>query len=390
MGRGPMTAGDAFLDLVAHIYDAAVDSDAWAEVLPRIARAVDADGGLIGYITPARGRTAVQLSTAIGDETFHHLWQEFESFDPWYDRSGRLPMGTIALGQNVIPWEELRTTEVHRAILHPAGLDDILVNIVGNHQEGDDYVTLHRRRVRGPFTRREARVLEALSPHLIRAAQIHQRIGSLSQTESGRDALLDLLPYGVILLDDRGRPIYANSEAERILAAGDGLSVRAGHLRAAGAEAQRALERAVAAACAGRRSDSGAVGALMAVLRPSLARPYQVLVAPLRERQRHRIFSFAPGSIAAVAVVSDPEAAPEPAAETLARVFHLPPSLARLAAALAAGRTVTEHAENAGISVGTARGQLKELFGRTGTGRQAELVRLLLSSIAQLRLPDGE
>jgi len=82
--------------------------------------------------------------------------------------------------------------------------------------------------------------------------------------------------------------------------------------------------------------------------------------------------------------VSDPEAAPEPAAETLRRLFGLTPAVSKLAAALAAGRTIADHAEEARITQGTARWHMKELFARTGTSRQAELVRLLLGGIAQL------
>lgn len=75
-----------------------------------------------------------------------------------------------------------------------------------------------------------------------------------------------------------------------------------------------------------------------------------------------------------------------PAARALRQLLGLTPALARLAAALAAGETVAEQAEKAGVTQGTARNQLKELFARTGTQRQAELVRVLLSGVAQLRV----
>jgi DNA-binding CsgD family transcriptional regulator len=89
-------------------------------------------------------------------------------------------------------------------------------------------------------------------------------------------------------------------------------------------------------------------------------------------------------------VVSDPDAAPEPTATTLARLFGLTPALARLAAALAAGWSVADYSEEAEISQNAARWQLKQLLGRTGTNRQAELVRLLLAGVAQLRFLDRE
>ena len=50
---------------------------------------------------------------------------------------------------------------------------------------------------------------------------------------------------------------------------------------------------------------------------------------------------------------------------------------ARLAAALAQGMSLKDYAAAAGIAEGTARVQLKSVFARTGTHRQAELVALI-------------
>ena len=54
------------------------------------------------------------------------------------------------------------------------------------------------------------------------------------------------------------------------------------------------------------------------------------------------------------------------------------------ASALVQGATIAEYAETARVTEGTARQQLKHLMARTGTRRQAELVRVLLGSVAQL------
>jgi DNA-binding CsgD family transcriptional regulator len=64
-------------------------------------------------------------------------------------------------------------------------------------------------------------------------------------------------------------------------------------------------------------------------------------------------------------------------AASLARLFSLTPAQAALAAALAAGATLEEHARKRGISRETARSHLAEIRRRTGCRRQAELVALL-------------
>ncbi|HVZ08845.1 helix-turn-helix transcriptional regulator [Rhodopila sp.] len=54
-----------------------------------------------------------------------------------------------------------------------------------------------------------------------------------------------------------------------------------------------------------------------------------------------------------------------------------------------AGERVREYAGRVGISVNTANTQLKQVFLKTDTNRQAELVRLLLSNPIALLMGTG-
>ena len=65
-------------------------------------------------------------------------------------------------------------------------------------------------------------------------------------------------------------------------------------------------------------------------------------------------------------------------------LFKLSRSEARLALALSHGKTIAEAADDIGITVETARNYSKRLFSKTGTRRQAELVRIILSSVVAL------
>jgi DNA-binding CsgD family transcriptional regulator len=61
----------------------------------------------------------------------------------------------------------------------------------------------------------------------------------------------------------------------------------------------------------------------------------------------------------------------------LVTLYKITPAEARLAARLAALRTVEEAADDLGVSVSTARSQLKSVFAKTGTRSQSELLMLL-------------
>jgi transcription initiation factor TFIIIB Brf1 subunit/transcription initiation factor TFIIB len=110
-------------------------------------------------------------------------------------------------------------------------------------------------------------------------------------------------------------------------------------------------------------------------------------LCPVVADARERIFGSDPGRIAAIAVLSDSSLAGRPTAEELRELYELTPTLAKLAASLASGRTIRDYAIEAGVTEGTARQQLKELFLRTETSRQADLVRVMLASVATLLRP---
>ena len=61
--------------------------------------------------------------------------------------------------------------------------------------------------------------------------------------------------------------------------------------------------------------------------------------------------------------------------------FGLTPAEARLALHLVAGETLRSAAVKLSISYETARTSLKNIFGKTGTCRQAELVIIILTAL---------
>ena len=68
--------------------------------------------------------------------------------------------------------------------------------------------------------------------------------------------------------------------------------------------------------------------------------------------------------------------------------FGLTPAEARLALHLVAGETIRSAAVKLSISYETARTSLKNIFRKTGTCRQAELVIVILAAPRRLGLPE--
>jgi DNA-binding CsgD family transcriptional regulator len=83
------------------------------------------------------------------------------------------------------------------------------------------------------------------------------------------------------------------------------------------------------------------------------------------------------GGAHTVLILIDLATHPKPNRAALERIYRLTPAEAKLAVRLGQGSALAEAAEALGISVATARTQLKAIFDKTHTHRQAELVILI-------------
>jgi DNA-binding CsgD family transcriptional regulator len=237
-----------------------------------------------------------------------------------------------------------------------------------------------RSKGQGPFGAAEERLLRALMPHLQRAVQLHRRLAAAELTSRSLAESMDRLPYGVILLDERGQVLLANWFARGRLAACDGLTEERGTLGASMRSESSALRRLVADAldvAAGRRP----AGGVLRLSRPSGARPLSLLVAPFK---RAAAGPFGDPQPAAVVFVSDPDARIDAPADMLARLHGLSPAEANVAAEVLEGGSLSDVAERLGITRNTANTHLKRVFEKTGTRRQSDLVRLLALGAATL------
>ncbi len=211
--------------------------------------------------------------------------------------------------------------------------------------------------------------LSALSPHLRYAAHLAARLEAASAVRNALLTVGDQLGRGLALLDATGRVLLASPVFERMCVANDGLAVRRGVFMPSRAS-EPAIARLVAAVLRGEP------GGCVDVWRPSGRQPYSLLVSPVT----HTLSAIGTGAARISLIVSDPAAPQGPSEGTLTRRYGLTPAESRMVACVVGGATVGATAGHLGISLNTARTHLKRAMAKAGVSRQAELVRLLLSS----------
>lgn len=219
---------------------------------------------------------------------------------------------------------------------------------------------------------RLARLLPVTWPFLRMWAQRER----LDRRLEGLEAALEKSEIATLLLSDGGRVIFANRSGRALLEAGRG--VRSDRRNLAGpslAETLR-LRAAIEHLSAADRTDAS-VTPILAIPRRNM-RPLMITLDAIAK----------PGGVTStgtvIAHLFDPEDELATLIDPACRFYGLSPSETRLTRAIAEGQPLATAAASIGVREQTARSYLKQIFLKTETNRQAELVALMLRSAVRL------
>jgi DNA-binding CsgD family transcriptional regulator/PAS domain-containing protein len=226
--------------------------------------------------------------------------------------------------------------------------------------------------------------IQALRPMIDSYLRLWQRARVRDRALTGLHGALDAIHFGVVLIDRSMRIGFANRAAEAMFVAGEhirraGTGLAATDLRQ-GAAFQVAISHAVVANTELPSDAARARRAPALVLRSAAGE--RLLVVAVVSADEPAVEAH---DIAAVAYLLDPKLEASVQLEPVCRLYRLTPVEASLAAKLVAGHSLQESAEAIRVKEQTARSYLKQIFLKTGTHRQADLMRVMLSSVIPLQ-----
>jgi len=242
-------------------------------------------------------------------------------------------------------------------------------------------LSLYRPRQAGAFTLANRQTYLKIAPHLRRANDLYWRLRQAELRHHADASVLDRLAMGVVLLNPAGEVLHCNAAAERLLGSGDGVEICKRRLHALLPDQAAKLTRVIGNVCRSGGGDDTDAGGFVFIDGPSGQRPWSLLVAPLPRRAE--ILS-GPQHAVAVVFIHD-HRSPASGVQVLGEFYGLTAAEIRLARALAQGASLSEIAAELSLSITTLRTELGAIFSKTGTSRQADLVRLLVSQLVQAR-----
>lgn len=371
---------EAVSGAVERIYDAALRPEGWADGL-------DAVRGLVGaghavLLTREAGRPATGVAVGVDRAPLDRLVQAAGSGGPAEAWLRAIPAGRVVASSSLMADADFLRTEMYNEIVRP--MDGFRAGVFAWHGRVRSHtVAVCRPPELRDFAPAELQALQLVMPHFAAAQRLRRRLAASELLAAESRSVLESLDSGVILVDSDCRPYFVNGRAAEIARRHRGLRLSSAGVAAALPAETAFLRQLVVAmsAIVARPADAAlprsaaAASARLCLSDPEGGAPLVLTVAP--------VTAIDPvdgrcGPARAAIFLAAPDAARSVDERALVAAFGLTAREAEVAARLASGATIGGLAEEWGISANTVRGYLKAVFDKTGTHRQADLVRLVM------------
>jgi DNA-binding CsgD family transcriptional regulator len=359
-----MVAIEDFSRMVSGVYGAAAAPDIWPSAMAEIRATF---GGLTAAMIENDGTNRVVKSANLSDEAATSYVSYYRTIDYVLSAVEQSPVGLVRGGRELIALQP--RSEFDADWMRPHRLNDgLFVRLSAGGCTTSFLVAGDR--TRDEFDNAErARLLDSFIPHLQQALRTERSLRNHSVGRAAMSSAIDTVGHGVVVIGTDAVVYAMNRSAEQIVRDADGMVLRSGAISASDPVAARRLACSVAAAL-GRTGDIVRSGDSLLCSRPSGLRPYVVHVLPTeRNTEPPR----------ALVIVIDPELTPEPPRAMLRRLYGLTHTEALVATDVLRGEGLRAIADDLSVSLATVKTHLQHVFIKTGTHRQSELVRLLLS-----------
>lgn len=366
-------SAQALSGLIGAIYDCALDPQHWPATCRKIADLSESTAG---------GICVHDLRQVQNDQLFVFGYQpEFlEKLGSQYAES---PMAVADVVANIGDVSALSTERRHfpesrffREVMEPFGLVDIIwfpaLRTAGR------MASLHASRSEtAPYYQPlDVSLFKLLAPHVCRALAISDVLDIRALRSEMLERTLDGLVAGVFLTARDGHVVYMNPAAERQIKTGHSIRLVNNRIHPTDPSARAALSKAIEEAV---HNDADRKMSEHSVAIPNgVGGGYVATLLPIERGQRRGI--LAPFAASVAVFTQDPVQASLMPGEAFARLHGLTGGELRVLLALSQGLGGMEAADMLGISEPTVRTHLQRMYSKTGTSKQANLLRLLHNS----------
>ena len=365
-----MTAEDR-ADLIEPLIEGMVEDPPWSSFIGRLRRRVKADYASLIF-RPLRVEAPQNriVHIASGRQSPPILAQLYR--DSLY-KSDPLPYHDMTDGRVYALAELLHTGDpqhdaYRRRLLEPSGMNILRMMRVVEASGVSAWLSVSR--VRLEFGAETNALMAELAPYLRATLKSYVMLERTRMTSSLANEAVRRMNFGWLTLDAEGRILEADPLGEKMLAESQVL--------------RRGRGGKLAAREAGVSRDIVAAAKALVTARQALPRPIVLSREPWVDMLMMKATVGTTATRPAptlVAYIHCDQWSSEDRCEQLRQLFDLTPRQASVALALSRGMTITEAAQELGLSVESVRTYSKRIYLKTGARGQADLVRFIHRSV---------
>lgn len=363
----------SFSRILDAVYDAATAFERWPAALDQLGQAFGCSyvGMIDRNLRTNEGRASAVGIDLSGQREYFEVWSRHDLLRLW-TRTYR--PGAVETDREILPRTSLLRSDYYNCFLKPRDMHAVMRITLAAENGFRKFISMTRPTSLGEYGKADVEQCQRLMPHLQRAARVAQSVEDAGLTLMAFSDVLEQSARGVLLLDRAGRVVFANRSARAMAQDGSGLRLQRERIEASTRDDNAVLQRLIAGATGTMDRIDAARGGVMRLALNSDRPGLSVAVSPLAG-----MGSWSGRSPVAFVLLSDPRAASRRPEAMLRELFGLTAAEARVADRLMMGDSSERAAETLGVSITTVRWHLASLYRKTGTNRQADLVRLLLS-----------
>jgi DNA-binding CsgD family transcriptional regulator len=365
---------ESLSSLIGDIYDTTLDRSLWPHVLKKIAVFVRGSAAAVFWNDASSYSGDVYFEDGGISPFYRDLYfQKYVRLNPITTPRFFAPSDLPVATGDLVPYDEFLKTRFYREWAQPQGLVDFVSITLEKAATKSAMVGVFRHERQGLVDDDMRRRMSLLGPHIRRAVLI-ARVIDLKQTDASTfTQTLDGLRVAIFLVDGSGRIVHANTAGHSLLTETDVLRVTAGRLVSGEEQSDQRLHASLLAASKGDLAI--AEKGVSLPLTSTAGDRYVAHVLPLGSGARQKARS----GIAASAAIFVHKSALEPPSspEVIAKAYKLTLAEMRVLLAIVDIGGVPDVADVLGISPTTVKTHLGNIYEKTGTNRQADLVKVV-------------
>jgi DNA-binding CsgD family transcriptional regulator len=371
-------------ETIRSLYQGVFETGAWQRSLVALCGASGSSQASLIVRNRALDRVVVTHAVDYKPDAMEAYTSHYYQFDPSRPFAERLGVGDWYIDHRDVGEQVMRASPFYGEFLRDLNIASVMSCLIERHPTYEIYLSLQRPLDANVYAEADALALDWVIPHLRDALGLRERMQELATRGRLSEDMLNRLPFGVVVFDLTGKPLFANQSGEPW------------------------VRRLMPAAFFGPRASAPTDSAfwqfsrpfpevLRAVAAPDTLQAAQAIQAAGPDGRTAQIVTLALAPMAqslpgmethtVLAAIHERYGTPRAMPAILRDLFGLTPAETRLAALLTQGVGLPDACAQLGIKRETSRTQVKSIFNKTRTSTQAQLAHLLTRLSTMLTEP---